>query len=202
MLRVFGSRQIRNRATMGGNIVTASPIGDSAPVLLALDAKVVLASTQRRTHVAHQRFFHLLSQDRAAARRNSQNHHHPARRIRKPDSRANANGSKFPSAARWTSAPSRAVSRSIWMRKTSSATRASPTAASPRCPRAPKKPKPPCSEKFGARKPFAKCTADFTDRVHAHFRRARLRRIPQRTDRESAGEIFHDPCITPSFSSA
>lgn len=44
MLRVFGSRQIRNRATMGGNIVTASPIGDSAPVLLALDAKVGLAS--------------------------------------------------------------------------------------------------------------------------------------------------------------
>src|SRR5207248_1801072 len=44
MLRVFGSRQIRNRATMGGNLVTASPIGDSAPVLLAFDAKVVLAS--------------------------------------------------------------------------------------------------------------------------------------------------------------
>jgi xanthine dehydrogenase molybdopterin binding subunit/xanthine dehydrogenase small subunit len=46
MLRVFGSRQIRNRATMGGNLVTASPIGDSAPVLLALDAKVVLATLQ------------------------------------------------------------------------------------------------------------------------------------------------------------
>jgi xanthine dehydrogenase molybdopterin binding subunit/xanthine dehydrogenase small subunit len=44
MLRVFGSRQIRNRATMGGNIITASPIGDSAPVLMALDAKVVLVS--------------------------------------------------------------------------------------------------------------------------------------------------------------
>jgi xanthine dehydrogenase large subunit len=44
MLRVFGSRQIRNRATMGGNLVTASPIGDSAPVLLALDAAVVITS--------------------------------------------------------------------------------------------------------------------------------------------------------------
>jgi xanthine dehydrogenase small subunit len=50
MLRVFGSRQIRNRATMGGNLVTASPIGDSAPVLLALDAKVVLVGpTGERT---------------------------------------------------------------------------------------------------------------------------------------------------------
>jgi xanthine dehydrogenase molybdopterin binding subunit/xanthine dehydrogenase small subunit len=44
MLRVFGSRQIRNRATIGGNIVTASPIGDCAPVLLSLGARVVLAS--------------------------------------------------------------------------------------------------------------------------------------------------------------
>ncbi len=45
MLAVFASRQIRNRATMGGNLVTASPIGDCAPVLLTLDASVVLAST-------------------------------------------------------------------------------------------------------------------------------------------------------------
>jgi xanthine dehydrogenase molybdopterin binding subunit/xanthine dehydrogenase small subunit len=44
MLSVFGSRQIRNRATLGGNLATASPIGDSAPVLLALEASVVLAS--------------------------------------------------------------------------------------------------------------------------------------------------------------
>lgn len=46
MLRRFGSRQIRNRATMGGNIVTASPIGDSAPWLLALDARVVLVQSR------------------------------------------------------------------------------------------------------------------------------------------------------------
>ena len=50
MLRVFAARQIRNRATLGGNLVTASPIGDSAPVLLTLDASVVLASaTGERT---------------------------------------------------------------------------------------------------------------------------------------------------------
>lgn len=49
MLRVFGSRLIRNRATLGGNLVTASPIGDSAPLLLALDAQVVLVSLQSGT---------------------------------------------------------------------------------------------------------------------------------------------------------
>jgi xanthine dehydrogenase molybdopterin binding subunit/xanthine dehydrogenase small subunit len=43
MLWAFASRQIRNRATLAGNIVTASPIGDMAPILLALDAEVVLA---------------------------------------------------------------------------------------------------------------------------------------------------------------
>jgi len=44
MLWVFASRQIRNRATLAGNLVTASPIGDMAPVLLALDASITLAS--------------------------------------------------------------------------------------------------------------------------------------------------------------
>ncbi len=43
MLWAFASRQIRNRATLAGNLVTASPIGDMPPILLALDAEVVLA---------------------------------------------------------------------------------------------------------------------------------------------------------------
>jgi len=43
MLWAFASRQIRNRATLAGNIVTASPIGDMPPIMLALDAEVVLA---------------------------------------------------------------------------------------------------------------------------------------------------------------
>ena len=41
---LFSSRLIRNRATLGGNLINASPIGDSPPALLALDAQVVLAS--------------------------------------------------------------------------------------------------------------------------------------------------------------
>ncbi len=57
MLRVFASRQIRNRATMGGNLATASPIGDSAPVLLAFDASLVLASAQGERTVPLADFF-------------------------------------------------------------------------------------------------------------------------------------------------
>ncbi|WP_288433607.1 FAD binding domain-containing protein, partial [uncultured Deinococcus sp.] len=40
----FASRLIRNSATLGGNLGTASPIGDSPPVLLALNASLRLAS--------------------------------------------------------------------------------------------------------------------------------------------------------------
>jgi xanthine dehydrogenase small subunit len=40
----FASRLIRNGATIGGNLGTGSPIGDTPPVLLALDASLVLAS--------------------------------------------------------------------------------------------------------------------------------------------------------------
>ena len=40
----FASRLIRNGATLGGNLGTASPIGDTPPVLLTLGASLVLAS--------------------------------------------------------------------------------------------------------------------------------------------------------------
>jgi CO/xanthine dehydrogenase FAD-binding subunit len=42
--RTVGSPQIRNAGTVGGNVGTASPAGDSLPWLLALDAEVVLSS--------------------------------------------------------------------------------------------------------------------------------------------------------------
>jgi CO/xanthine dehydrogenase FAD-binding subunit len=42
--RTVGSPQIRNAGTVGGNVGTSSPAGDSLPWLLALDAEVVLTS--------------------------------------------------------------------------------------------------------------------------------------------------------------
>ncbi|HIK43567.1 MAG TPA: xanthine dehydrogenase small subunit [Leptolyngbyaceae cyanobacterium M65_K2018_010] len=42
MIHWFAARQVRNRATVGGNIGTASPIGDLPPVLLSLDATLKL----------------------------------------------------------------------------------------------------------------------------------------------------------------
>lgn len=41
---VVGGPQIRNRGTIGGNILSASPAADTVPVLMALDASLVLVS--------------------------------------------------------------------------------------------------------------------------------------------------------------
>src|SRR5205085_3960842 len=40
---LFASPTLRNRATLGGNLATASPIGDGAPLLIALGAVLHLA---------------------------------------------------------------------------------------------------------------------------------------------------------------
>ena len=53
----FASRLIRNGATLGGNLGTASPIGDAPPVLLALDASLVLASSQGEREVRLDGYF-------------------------------------------------------------------------------------------------------------------------------------------------
>lgn len=57
LIPLFSSRLIRNRATLGGNLVNASPIGDSPPVLLALDATVELRSRSGARTVAIDEFF-------------------------------------------------------------------------------------------------------------------------------------------------
>jgi CO/xanthine dehydrogenase FAD-binding subunit len=52
--RTVGSPQIRNAGTIGGNLATASPAGDTLPVLLALDASVELAHAGGRRTLAVQ----------------------------------------------------------------------------------------------------------------------------------------------------
>jgi xanthine dehydrogenase small subunit len=56
-LPLFASPPLRNRATLGGNLATASPIGDGAPMLLALDASVHLASARGQRKIPLTRFF-------------------------------------------------------------------------------------------------------------------------------------------------
>jgi xanthine dehydrogenase small subunit len=53
----FASRLIRNSATIGGNLGTASPIGDLPPALLALEASVVLTSVDGDREVALADYF-------------------------------------------------------------------------------------------------------------------------------------------------
>jgi xanthine dehydrogenase small subunit len=53
----FASRLIRNGATLGGNLGTGSPIGDSPPVLLALEASLVLADADGEREVALSDYF-------------------------------------------------------------------------------------------------------------------------------------------------
>jgi xanthine dehydrogenase small subunit len=57
MFPQFASRLIRNGATLGGNLGTASPIGDTPPALLALDASLVLASSQGEREVRLAEYF-------------------------------------------------------------------------------------------------------------------------------------------------
>ncbi len=54
--RTVGSPQIRNTGTIGGNVATASPAGDSLPVLSVLDAAVNLKSARRARSVSISEF--------------------------------------------------------------------------------------------------------------------------------------------------
>ena len=56
-LMLFASPLIRNRATIGGNLATASPIGDAAPVLLALDAIVHVVGPSGHRSIPLSSFF-------------------------------------------------------------------------------------------------------------------------------------------------
>ncbi|MGH9296714.1 MAG: FAD binding domain-containing protein [Acidimicrobiales bacterium] len=66
--RTVGSPQIRNAGTIGGNLATASPAGDTLPVLLALSASVVVVSDESRRELPLGEF--IISPKRTALRPN------------------------------------------------------------------------------------------------------------------------------------
>jgi xanthine dehydrogenase small subunit len=55
--RTIGAIQIQNRGTIGGNIVNASPAGDSLPVLAAYDAEVEIGSARGTRRVGFNEFY-------------------------------------------------------------------------------------------------------------------------------------------------
>lgn len=55
--RTIGAIQIQNRGTIGGNIVNASPAGDSLPVLAAYDADVEIGSARATSRVPFNEFY-------------------------------------------------------------------------------------------------------------------------------------------------
>ncbi len=57
MLRRYGSAQVRNSATIGGNLANGSPIGDGAPALIALGADIHLRHGSARRSMPLEAFF-------------------------------------------------------------------------------------------------------------------------------------------------
>ncbi|MGR3289983.1 MAG: xanthine dehydrogenase small subunit [Paracoccaceae bacterium] len=67
MLRRYGSVQVRNAGTIGGNIANGSPIGDAPPALIALGARLHLRRGEVRRDILLQDYFiDYGKQDRAA----------------------------------------------------------------------------------------------------------------------------------------
>lgn len=56
-INLFGSLPIRNRATIAGNIVNASPIADIANILIALNAKIILADRNKEKAIPIDKFY-------------------------------------------------------------------------------------------------------------------------------------------------
>jgi xanthine dehydrogenase small subunit len=142
----FASRLIRNSATLGGNLGTGSPIGDSPPVLLALEASLVLADADGERVVPLADYF---TGYRQSVRR-------PGELIRAVRIRCRCRPSRpstrSPSGASTTSPAWRSPSRST-SRTASSARHASAWAAWPPPRSAPSPPRLPWRASRGRRRP-------------------------------------------------
>ena len=70
VLRRFGSMQVRAAGTVGGNIANGSPIGDLAPMLIALDATLELRARRSSAHDCRSKTSFSITANRIASRAN------------------------------------------------------------------------------------------------------------------------------------
>ena len=68
VLKRYGSVQIRNVGTIAGNIATASPIGDTLPLLLSLDAKIVIQGINTKKKLTLKPIFYILQKNKIKKR--------------------------------------------------------------------------------------------------------------------------------------
>ena len=68
LLRRLGSKQVRASGTVGGNVANGSPIGDTPPALIALDAKVELRKGRQVRSMAGRGILHRVRQAEARGR--------------------------------------------------------------------------------------------------------------------------------------
>ena len=57
LIRRIGAQQVRNSGTIGGNIANGSPIGDTPPALIALDAKLILRKGKKQREIPLEDYF-------------------------------------------------------------------------------------------------------------------------------------------------
>jgi xanthine dehydrogenase small subunit len=57
LIKVIGSRQIRNRGTLGGNLANGSPIADIPPLLIAMECQLLLQQCTKQRQVSMADFF-------------------------------------------------------------------------------------------------------------------------------------------------
>ncbi|MFP3648921.1 FAD binding domain-containing protein, partial [Paraburkholderia sp. SIMBA_054] len=57
LINRIGGEQVRNMGTIGGNIANGSPIGDTPPPLIALNARLTLRKGAERRTIPLEKFF-------------------------------------------------------------------------------------------------------------------------------------------------
>jgi xanthine dehydrogenase small subunit len=57
MLHIFASPQIKNQATLVGNVINASPIADTIPFLMVSDCQLVIESSKQKREVLINQFY-------------------------------------------------------------------------------------------------------------------------------------------------